>query len=84
METLDPDLLRSDQPTLAWVADWQRFIDAREEISLELNAGRSPDVPPLNDRNGDPIFDRMEFAVDDCPIPDTLLNPYPDQSDNEV
>lgn len=80
---IDPKVLRSDRPTGAWIADWQRFIDAREEISLELNAGRSPDLPALNDSNGDSIFDRMEYAAD-CPIPDTLLDPYPSQSVNEV
>lgn len=84
VKSLDPDLLRSDQPTLAWIADWQRFIDAREELSLELNAGRRPGLAPLNDSKGNSIFERMEYAVQDCPIPDTLLDPYPSPSENDV
>lgn len=81
---LDPDLLDSDRPTRAWIGDWQRFIDARDQIARELDHGRFPDLKPLNDDRGHPIFERMEYAADNCPIPDTLLNPYPPQSANDI
>lgn len=77
-------VLRSDRPTEAWIRDWQRFIDAREVVARRLIAGRDPDLPPLNDGHGAPIFDRMENAAEDCPIPDTLLDPYASESSDEV
>ncbi len=79
-----PKLLDSDRPTRAWLGDWQRFVDARESIADGLNHGRFPDYPKLRTADGTRIFVRMEFAADDCPIPDTLLNPYPAEPDDEV
>ena len=82
---LDSDLLRSDEPTEAWIADWETFLGVRAHLAHDLDRGNTPDLHAPTSADGESILPRMESASDGaCPIPDRLLNPYPSEPDDEI
>ena len=77
---LDPDLLASDKPTLAWTADWQQLLNARSAYADQVEFGAEPDLKEPKDANGESILDRMDWASQyACVVPEALLDPYPQQ-----
>lgn len=75
---LDPDLLASDEPTLAWVADWEELLDVRSAFADQVESGAHPDLQEPTDADGNSILDRMDSAsTPECVIPESLLDPYP-------
>lgn len=77
VDALGHDLLKSDQPTEKWIADWVRLIALRDEFARQRALGREPEFQEPTDLDGRPILDRMAFAADNCQMPDALLDPYP-------
>jgi hypothetical protein len=76
---LDPDLLASDEPTLAWTADWEQLIIARSQYADQVELGAQPDLREPTDADGNSILERMDWATDrECVVPDALLDPYPE------
>lgn len=77
---LDPDLLASDKPTLAWTADWQQLLSARSAYADQVEFGAEPDLEEPKDADGVSILDRMDWASQyACVVPEALLDPYPEQ-----
>lgn len=62
-----PDRIANDLPTEAWLADWQRLVDAREDYAAVLSAGKQKSWT-LPTANGAPITTRMN-TVDMCTVP---------------
>lgn len=76
IEELGPQALAADRPLEAWLADWQRLADAREEWSERVGDGSDEPLPVPRDDDGAPITERMDRAADGwCDVPEVLLDP---------
>lgn len=74
---LGDDRLDEDNPTRAWLGDWETLVQAREEQADVVETG-SPvafDVPQTED--GFPITGRMSEAIASCGVPASLLASWP-------
>jgi hypothetical protein len=70
---LDRDLLADDQPTSAWLADWETLVQARERHAADLAAnGRPHFVVPTVD--GEPLTNRMNSVGLTCEVPRLLID----------
>ena len=77
---IDHDVLVADEPTIAWLSDWDQLINLRSVFAAEVGRGKQPELKLPNDSFGDPINERMDWASEpECVVPDALLDPYPKQ-----
>lgn len=81
---IDRDILAADEPAIAWLADWDKLLDARRDFAALVAQGKTTEFELPTDRVGDPIIDRMDWASEpECVVPDALLDPYPVEQ-NEI
>lgn len=77
---IDQDVLVADEPTIAWLADWDQLINLRSVFAAEVERGKQPELKLPTDSFGDPINERMDYASEpECVVPESLLDPYPQQ-----
>lgn len=76
IEELGPRRLAADRPLEAWLADWQRLAEARDEWSRRVGDGSDETLPVPRDDSGRPIIERMDRAADGwCRVPVVLVDP---------
>ncbi len=82
VERLDERVRASDRPLEAWLADWERVLDARQEYAIAVDGGsREPFAVPTAP-DGEPLTVRIEAAAGGaCDVPDVVGDPgaYADQ-----
>jgi len=77
---VDADVLAADEPTMAWLADWDQIISLRSVFAAELERGKHPVLKLPTDSVGDPINERMDWASGpECVVPDALLETDPEK-----
>lgn len=68
------DQLHDDQPSLAWLHDWESLAHRAAAAAESLDAGPPADLGvPLVD--GQPITDRMNRVGLTCQVPPALIGP---------
>lgn len=69
--------LDEDQPSRAWLADWETLVQARDTQADVVETGSSAPLEVPQTEDGYPITTRMGKAMTSCQVPASLVASWP-------